>query len=51
MLPKILLQDSNYDEWCEQEIINAFKEAAEYDDYMFGNHDYSYIWMSKNTEE
>ena len=26
MLPKILSQDSNYDEWCEQLILNATKK-------------------------
>jgi hypothetical protein len=30
MIPKILSQDSNYDEWCEQEIFDMYKEAAEY---------------------
>ena len=50
MLPKILSQDSNYDEWCEQELLNAFKEAAEYDDFLFGDHDYSYIWMNKDEQ-
>ena len=40
MLPKILLQDSNYDEWCEQFIMNAYKEAAKCDEFMFGDYDY-----------
>ena len=39
MIPKILSQDSNYDEWCEQEIFDAYKEAAEYDEFMFGGCD------------
>jgi hypothetical protein len=48
MKPKILNDDGNYDEWCEEEIIRAYKEAAEYDDFLFGDCDYSYVW--KNTE-
>jgi hypothetical protein len=48
MLPKILFQDSNYDEWCEQEIIKAYKDAAEADRFLFGDCDYSYVW--KETE-
>ena len=47
MLPKILLQDSNYDEWCEQEIMNAYKEAAECDEFMFGDQDYFYTFISQ----
>ncbi len=43
MLPKILSQDSNYDEWCEQEILNAYKDAAEYDQFMFGDFDYTEV--------
>ena len=51
MLPKILSQDSNYDEWCEQEIMNAYRKAAEYDDFLFGDCDYSYIWMDNKTND
>ena len=51
MLPKILLQDSNYDEWCEQELLNAYKDAAEYDDFLFGDHDYSYVWLDDNNKK
>ena len=51
MLPKILSQDSNYDEWCEQEILNAYKDAAEYDDVLFGDHDYSYIWLDNKKDD
>ena len=45
MLPKILSQDSNYDEWCEQEILNAYREAAECDDFLFGDYDYCKEWL------
>ena len=45
MLPKILSQDSNYDEWCEQEILNAYQEAAECDEFMFGDYDYCNEWL------
>ncbi len=51
MLPKILLQDSNYDEWCEQEIMNAYKDAAEADWFLFGDYDYSYVWNNTNTND
>jgi hypothetical protein len=36
MTPKILQQDGNYDEWCEQDILKAYREAAEYDDLPAG---------------
>ena len=43
MLPKILSQ-SRYYEWCEEEILNAFREAAECDEYLFGDYDYEKEW-------
>ena len=46
MLPKILSQDSNYDEWCEQEILNAYKEAAECDEYLFGDYNFCEEWLN-----
>ena len=49
MLPKILSQDSNYDEWCEQEILNAYKEAAECDEFMFGDYDFCREWLGTNN--
>jgi hypothetical protein len=49
MLPKILSQDSNYDEWCEQEILNAYKNAAENDEYLFRDYDYEKEWIYKNN--
>ena len=45
MLPKILSQDSNYDEWCEEELLNAYREAAECDEYLFGDYDYCKEWV------
>ena len=51
MLPKILLQDSNYDEWCEAEILNAYREAAEYDDYLFGDYNYEKDWLGKRNND
>ena len=51
MLPKILLQDSNYDEWCEAVIMNAYKEAAQHDDYLFGDYDYEFEWLGKRNND
>ena len=51
MLPKILLQDSNYDEWCEAEILNAYQEPAEYDDYLFGDYNYEKDWLGKRNND
>ena len=51
MLPKILSQDSNYDEWCEQDILNAYKEAAEYDDFLFGDYNYEKEWLGNQTND
>jgi hypothetical protein len=51
MLPKILSQDSNYDEWAEQEILNAFKYAAEADEFLFGDYDYETEWLGKSHDD
>ena len=51
MLPKILSQDSNYDEWCEAELLNAFKDAAQYDDFMFGDFDWNEYWSNQKTND
>jgi len=51
MLPKILSQDSNYDEWVEQEILNAYREAAECDDFLFGDDDYQKEWLGKCQDD
>jgi hypothetical protein len=51
MTPKILSQDSNYDEWCEQEILNAYSEAAKQDDFLFGDYDYAYVWKDTNSND
>ena len=51
MLPKILSQDSNYDEWCEQEILNAYTEAAKQDDFLFGDYDYESEWLGKKHDD
>jgi hypothetical protein len=50
MLPKILSQDSNYDEWCEEEIMNAYRQAAECDEYLFGDYDYEKEWKLKKSK-
>lgn len=49
MTPKILSQDSNYDEWCEQAIINAYKEDAECDEFLFGDYDFENEWLGTNN--
>jgi hypothetical protein len=51
MLPKILSQDSNYDEWVEQEIVKAYREAAEADEFLFGDYDYEKEWLGKTTDD
>jgi hypothetical protein len=37
------------DEICEQEILNAYKEAAECDKFMFGDYDYYKEWLGANN--
>jgi hypothetical protein len=51
MKPKILNDDGNYDEWAEQEIINAYKTAAEADEFLFGDYDYEKEWLGKKNDD
>jgi hypothetical protein len=51
MKPKLLQNDGNYDEWCEQAILNAYKEAAETDEFMFGDYDYEKEWLGNKEQE
>jgi hypothetical protein len=51
MKPKILNDDGNYDEWCEEEIISAYKNAAEHDDFMFGDFNYEKYWLNQTTND
>jgi hypothetical protein len=50
MSQKTLFQDSNF-EWDKNKIIDAYKKAAEYDDFLFGDFDYSDIWLKENEQE
>ena len=43
-------QDSNFDDLTE-ECLDAYRKAAEYDDYMFGNLDYLKSWIGISTEK
>lgn len=51
MKPRILNQDGNYDEWCEEEILKAYRNAAEFDDYFFGDYDYCDCWVETDTND
>ena len=50
MSQKIHSQDSNF-EWDTQKMLDAYKEAAASDDFMFGDCDYSYIWMDNKSND
>ena len=51
MKPKILSIDGNYDEWCEQQIANAYKEAAESDGFLFGDYNYEKEWSAAKSND
>jgi hypothetical protein len=48
MSQKTLLQDSNYN-WNTNEMLTAYQEAADCDEYLFGDYDYCSEW-SNDTE-
>lgn len=51
MKPKILTQDGNYDEWCEEEIIQLYKDAADNDKTIFGDYDYTKQWLDDSIPD
>ena len=38
-------------QWDKEEMLNAYKRAAEYDDFLFGDFDYSYVWKDTETND
>jgi len=50
MNPKILKDYSNFD-WDKKEMLDAYKEAAESDRFLFGDFDYSYVWKESNSND
>lgn len=42
---KLLNIDPNYDEWCEEDILNSFQDAAIMDEFLFGDYDYMKEWL------
>jgi hypothetical protein len=51
MLPKTPLQDFNFDRWDKEAILDAYRKAAEYDDFMFGDFDYEKEWLGKVDDD
>jgi len=51
MSKKIHSADSNSDKDEVQLSLDAYRRAAEYDDYMFGNIDYKMSWIGISTEK
>lgn len=50
MSQKTPLQDSNF-EWDKQKMLDAYKEAAEADRFLFGDFDYSYVWEESDSND
>jgi hypothetical protein len=50
MSQKIPSRDSNF-EWDIKAQLDAYKKAAEYDDSLFGDFDYSYIWKDGESND
>jgi len=50
MSQKTPSQDSNF-EWDKQAILDAYRKAAEYDDFLFGDFDYEKEWLGKSNDD
>ena len=51
MSKKIHSADSNSENKELELIVDAYRKAAEYDDYMFGNIDYVESWLGITTSK
>ena len=38
-------------DWKEEEMLQAYRDAAAADDFLFGDVDYSYLWLEDNAKE
>ena len=45
MSQKTPSQDSNFD-WDTEKMLDAYREAADCDEYLFGDYDYCSEWMN-----
>ena len=50
MSPRTPSQDLSCNELTE-EVIRSYKEAAEMDEFLFGDYDYETDWLGKNTND
>jgi hypothetical protein len=50
MSPKTPSQDSNF-EWDIEAQLDAYRKAAEYDDFLFGDFDYEKEWLGKTQDD
>ena len=50
MSQKTPSQDSNF-EWDKQALLDAYRKAAEYDDFLFGDFDYEKEWLGKTHDD
>lgn len=50
MEPKIHSQDLNSN-WDDEDFIKSYQEAAEMDEFLFGDYDYEADWLGKNTND
>lgn len=50
MSPKIHSQDLNSN-WDDEDFIKSYQEAAEIDEFLFGDYDYETDWLGKNTND
>ena len=48
MIPE---EESKEIKWDTQKMLDAYKEAAAADDFIFGDCDYSYIWMDNESND
>lgn len=51
MSQKTHSQDSNCNQPSDEEALKAYKDAAEADRFLFGDYDYSYVWLNGESND
>lgn len=50
MSPKTRSQDLSSN-WDDEDFIKSYQEAAQMDEFLFGDYDYETDWLGKNTND
>lgn len=44
-------EEKSRDQSSDEELVRSYKDAAEADLFLFGDYDYSYVWLDSETND